>query len=138
MFLEASSSNVCATASSTGKLSHSTRRLCRLSVTAAFKSLHARHGLGRTPPPPLPRAPGVPRWLGMEGGARGGKAAALTAPADASWGGRRPPGPDAGGIAWEQELLETFHTKAPISRSLGLRSRPVELPILPARQQRVS
>ena len=45
MFLEASSSNVCATASSTGKLSHSTRRLCRLSVTAAFKSLHARHGL---------------------------------------------------------------------------------------------
>ena len=41
MFLEASS-NVCASASSTGKLSHSTRRL---SVTAALKTLHARHGL---------------------------------------------------------------------------------------------
>ena len=41
MFLEASS-NVCASTPSTDKLSHSTRRL---SVTAALKSLHARHGL---------------------------------------------------------------------------------------------
>ena len=39
MFLVASSN---ASASSTGKLSHST---CRLSVTAALKSLHASHGL---------------------------------------------------------------------------------------------
>ena len=41
MFLEASS-NVCASSSPSGKLSHSSSRL---SVTAFFKSLHARHGL---------------------------------------------------------------------------------------------
>ena len=41
MFLEASS-NVCASSSSSGRLSHSSSRL---SVTAFLKSLHARHGL---------------------------------------------------------------------------------------------
>ena len=41
MFLEASS-NVCASSSPSGKLSHSSSRL---SVTAFLKSLHARHGL---------------------------------------------------------------------------------------------